>query len=65
MSTNNLDRAMGLAAEYNTLRERGDVATLAGIRRTIEDLNVGSYVDGKYTLPAPVLAAMGLSKAAV
>lgn len=54
----NLDRAMGLAAEYRTLRERGDNARLPQIRSTIEEL-VGSFVDGKLTIPAAVREEMG------
>lgn len=60
MSSKNFDRALVLAAEYRKHIEVGEPALAAQARRTIEELNVGGYVDGKYTLPAPIRQAMGV-----
>lgn len=61
MSTKNFERAMVLAAEYNKENARGNTANAGEIRRTLEELNIGSYINGKYTLPAQVLEVMGVA----
>lgn len=53
-----LSHALSLADEYRLLTARGDVARLAQIRGAIDEL-VGTFVDGKLTIPRSVSRAMG------
>jgi len=53
----NLDRAMAAARRYAELYARGDMALAGQEMRTIEDLGVGFWVEGKYTLPRQVAEA--------
>ena len=54
-----MDRAMTLAREYRALIERGDVVLAEQARRNLDDLGIGSYMDGRWTLAEPIRRAMG------
>jgi hypothetical protein len=52
-------QARAVAQEYRAAMARGDVVVAGECRRTLDDLHIGSYVDGRWTLSPEILALMG------